>query len=80
VKRKIDVRIGEIVVQGSPADAPHDLAGTIEEELSRLVARRGLPGVRSGELERIDTEETPETRSEGTGVRLARAIYGGLRR
>jgi hypothetical protein len=77
---RLDLRIGELVVDGLPADRGR-LGVTVERELQRLASDRGLP---PGLLERGTTPHidagTIASGGDRLGPELARAIWEALQR
>lgn len=83
--RAIEVRIGELVLEGfSPGDAL-GIGAAVERELGRLLAERGVPAQVAGGLEREAVDggsfvHAPRATPSATGAHVARAVYGGLGR
>ena len=87
--QSVELHIDELVLHGfSPADR-YPIADAIERELTRLFIQEGLPPSVAVEREvarvdggafRVAAGGTQESRQESAGARVARAIYGGLRR
>jgi len=83
--RRIEVDIEELVLHGFAPGDRHRIAEAVEQELSRLLADRGVPESleRGGEVASVDGgafEVAPGSRAEVVGAQVARAVYGGLRR
>ena len=82
---RLELHIEEIVLHGfSPADRSR-VGEAVEQELSRLFVERGVPPslVWSDETARLDGgafEAKPGFGAVAIGVRIARAVYGGLDR
>lgn len=82
--RVIEVRIGELVLEGfSPADGPR-IGAALERELGRLFAQHGVPAAMAGGSQRevIDAgafTHAPQATPAATGAQMARAAYGGLK-
>lgn len=83
-ERRVTITIGEMVVEGFAAAGAEALRRAVERELARLVAEGGIP---------FDAPENAAAVSENrgarmaaapggalSGARLARALYGALRR
>jgi hypothetical protein len=67
----------------SPGDR-HRIGEAVEQELTRLLADRGVPQSleRGGEIASVDggaIEVATGSRAEAIGAQVARAVYGGLR-
>ena len=83
--RSIEVDIEELVLQGfSPGDR-YRIGEAVEQELTRLLADRGLPQSleNGGEIASVDGgafEVTPGSRADVVGAQVAKAVYGGLGR
>jgi hypothetical protein len=88
-RQSVELHIDELVLHGfSPSDR-YPIADAIQRELTRLFIQEGLPPsvAVEGEVARVDggafrvaASGTQESRQESAGERVARAIYGGLRR
>ncbi|MBE9581067.1 MAG: hypothetical protein IMF18_05555 [Proteobacteria bacterium] len=80
--KNIELHIEELVLHGF---AHGDRIGeAVEQELSRLLADRGVPQSleRGGEVARVDGgafEVAAGSRAEVVGAQVAKAVYGGLR-
>jgi hypothetical protein len=83
--RAIEVRIGELVLDGIALADAQRVGGAVERELSRLLAEGGVPGhlLNGKSPEVIDAgafERPPSGTPPAIGGALARAVYGGLER
>jgi hypothetical protein len=82
--KNIELNIEELVLHGlSPGDR-HRIGEAVEQELTRLLADRGVPQSleRGGEIASVDggaIEVATGSRAEAIGAQVARAVYGGLR-
>ena len=82
--RRIELNIEELVLHGfSPGDR-YQIGEAVEQELTRLLADRGVPQSleRSGEIANMDGgafEVATGSRAQVVGVQVAKAVYGGLR-
>jgi hypothetical protein len=81
----VEVRIEELVLHGFDARERYRIGAAVEVELARLLAEEGVPPSlgQSGDLAHLDGgafEVVPGSRAEETGRRVARALYGSLRR
>ena len=82
-QKNIELNIDELVLHGfSPGDR-HSIGEAVEQELTRLLADRGVPKSleRGGEVANVDGgafEVAHGSRSEVVGTQVAKAIYGGL--
>jgi hypothetical protein len=85
VNPNVELHIEELVLYGfSPGDR-YRIGDAVECELGRLFIEQGVPplSVQSGELAYLDGgafEVKPGSGAEEIGVRVARAVYGGLSR
>jgi len=81
--KSIELHIEELVLRGfSPGDR-YRIGEAVEQELSRLLADRGVPQslVQGGEIASVDGgafEVAPGARAEVVGAQVAKAVYGGL--
>ncbi len=81
----IKLHIEELVLDGfAPGDKYH-IANSVERELSRLFAEQGVPHslTKGGEIAHLDGgtfESAHGSRPEAVGVKVAKAVYGGLNR
>ena len=82
--KNIELNIEELVLHGfSPGDR-YSIGEAVEQELSRLLADRGVPQSleRGGEIGHVDggaIEVAQGSRAQVVGVQVAKAVYGGLR-
>lgn len=81
----VQLSIENLVLHGFPAGDRYRIGEAVEHELSRLLRENGIPGTMAegGALDRIDAGEFQiggGMRPAEIGARIARAIYGGLRR
>ena len=85
MNRNFELHIEKLVLHGfSPGDR-HRIGGAVERELARLFAGQSTPAslVRATEIERLDGgtfQAAPDSKAEAIGVRVARAVFGGLSR
>ena len=83
--KNIELHIEELVLHGfSPGDR-YRIAEGVEQELTRLLADRGVPQSleRGGEIANMDGgafEIAQGSRAEAIGAQVAKAVYGGLRK
>jgi len=83
--RAIEVRIGELALEGfSPADAL-SIGAALQGELARMVREGGLPASLAGGAEReaIDAgsfRRSPQATPAALGSAVAGAVYAGLGR
>ena len=83
--RTIEVRIGELVLEGfSPADRLR-IGTALEGELARLLRQGGLPGTLAGATEREAVDagsfaRSPHATPADQGRAVARCVYAGLGR
>lgn len=80
--RSVDLHIGELILNGfAPADR-YAIGEAVERELTRLFAEQGTAALaRKVEITSLNAGEIKieaGSNAEATGIRLARAIYGGL--
>ena len=83
--KNVELHIDELVLHGFAPGDSYRIGAAVERELSRLFAERGTPPslARGGSTNRLDGgafEAKPDSRAEAIGARVARAVYGGLRR
>ena len=82
--KNIVLNIEELVLYGfSPGDR-YRIGEAVEQELSRLLANRGVPEslAQGGEVASVDGgafEVAPDSRAQVVGAQVAKAVYGGLR-
>ena len=83
--KNIELRIEELVLHGfSPGDR-YRIAEGVEQELTRLLADRGVPEslADGGEIASVDGgafEVAPGSRADVVGAQVAKAAYEGLER
>jgi len=83
--KNIELNIEELVLHGfSPGDR-YSIGEAVEQELTRLLADRGVPQSleRGGEIANMDGgafEVAPDSRAQVVGAQVAKAVYGGLGR
>lgn len=79
---KVDLHIEELVLHGFAPGDRYRIGDALERELDRLFTEQGVPpSPRSSELAYLDGgafEVEPGSGAEEIGVRVARAVYGGL--
>ena len=77
---KVELHIDELVLEGVPGYQRQQIAGAIEQALTRLVAEQGLPpGWQDGlSLPALTEQIRPGSRPEAIGQQVARAILGGM--
>ncbi len=83
--RNIKLHIEELVLDGFGAGDRYRIADSVERELTRLFAEQGVPQslIQGGEIERLDGgafETARGSRPEAIGAKVARAVYGGMKR
>jgi hypothetical protein len=83
VRRKVELRIEELVLYGFPPCDRHRIGDAATRELARLFAERGAPpsSREGGEVASLSAgsfEARPDLGAERIGVQVARAVYGGL--
>jgi len=82
--KNIELNIEELVLHDfSPGDR-HRIGEAMEQELTRLLADRGVPQSleRGGEVAHVDGgafEVAQGSRAQVVGAQVAKAAYGGLR-
>ena len=77
----IHVHIEDLVLHGFDPRDRHGIADAVQQELTRLVAERGLSAVqRPAEVARLDggTIELNATRGSVAGAPIARAVHSTL--
>lgn len=83
--KNVELHIEELVLHGfSPGDR-YRIGEAVEQELSRLLADRGVPESleRGGEVASVDGgafEVAPGSKAEVVGAQVAKAVYEGLGR
>ncbi len=80
---RLELHIGELVLQGFPGMDPELLGAAVQAELSRLFAEEGLPArlEQGGAVASLDAGQFTGEDGEDVrrlGARIARAVYGGL--
>ncbi len=80
---RLELHIGELVLQGFPGMDPELLGAAVQAELFRLLAEDGLPSrlARAGVVGAVDGGQFTLEASEDIrhlGARIARAVYEGL--
>ena len=83
--KNIELHIEELVLHGFAPGDRYRIAEGVEQELSRLLADRGVPQslAEGGEIASVGGgafEVVPGSRAEVVGAEVAKAVYGGLRR
>ena len=83
--KNIELHIEELVLRGFSLGDRHRIGEAVEQELSRLLADRGVPQSleRGREIANMDGgafEVAPDSRADVVGAQVAKAVYGGLRR
>ena len=82
--KNIELNIEELVLHGfSPGDR-YGIGEAVEQELTRLLADRGVPKSleRDREIANMDGgafEVATGSRAQVVGAQVAKAVYGGLR-
>ena len=81
--KKIELNIEELVLHGFAPGDRHRIGEAVEQELTRLLADRGVPKSleRGREIAHVDGgafEVAPGSRAQVVGVQVAKAVYGGL--
>jgi hypothetical protein len=83
--RPVHLHIEELVLHGFQPGDRHPVAEAVQRELSRLFAENGAAALaqRPAGIDRIDGgafRVQAGRKPQSTGERVARAIYGGLRK
>jgi hypothetical protein len=83
--RSIELHIEELVLRGFAPGDRYWIGEAVEQELTRLLADRGVPEslARGGEIASVDGgafEVAPGSRADVVGAQVAKAVYGGLGR
>ena len=83
--KNIELHIEELVLHGFAPGDRYRIAEGVEQELTRLLADRGVPQSleRGGEIANMDGgafEVVQGSRAQVVGAQVAKAVYGGLRR
>ena len=83
--KNIELHIEELVLHGFALGDRYRIGEAVEQELSRLLADRGVPQSleRGGEIASVDAgafEVAPGSRAEVVGAEVAKAVYKGLGR
>jgi hypothetical protein len=83
--KNIELHIEELVLEGLEGSDHRIIGEAVERELSRLFAEQGVPPSleNGGKIDNLDGgafEMTPGSRAEVVGSRVARTVYGGLKR
>ncbi len=83
--KNIELHIEELVLHGFAGSDSQIVGEAVKSELSRLFTEQGVPpsleqGGRIDSLKGGDLKLTPGSNAEVIGARVARAVYGGLKR
>lgn len=83
--KNVELHIEELVLHGFAHGDRYRIGEAVEQELTRLLADRGVPESleRGGELASVDGgafEVAPGSRADVVGAQVAKAVYGGLGR
>ena len=83
--KNIELHIEELVLHGFAPGDRYRIAEGVEQELTRLLADRGVPESleRGGEVANMDGgafEVAQGSRAQVVGAQVAKAAYGGLKR
>jgi len=83
--KNIELHIEELVLHGFAPGDRYRIAEGVEQELTRLLADRGVPQslTEGGEIASVDGdafEVAPGSRAGVVGAQVAKAVYRGLRR
>lgn len=79
---RIEIEIGELVLDGFAPESRHRIGDALERELARLLAERPISGELAGG-ERLDAgafSMAPGASPEQLGAAIAGAVRGGLGR
>jgi len=81
---KIELNIEELVLHGFAPGDRYRIGEAVEQELTRMLADRGVPKSMEGDREVASVdggaiEVATGSRAETVGMQVARAVYGGLR-
>jgi hypothetical protein len=81
----VDVQIDELVLHGFPHGDRYRIGQALESELTRLIAKKGIPPAirQEGERESLAgnaVDIPPGSRPDTVGTRVAREVYGRMRR
>lgn len=84
-RREVELHIEKLVLEGLPHTDRHRIARAVEQELARLIAEGVFPQsiARSGEVSNIEGQSFKAEQGssvEKIGSKVARGIYGGLKR
>ena len=77
--REIEVHIENLVLHGLPQGSRHNISESIQRELSRLLADRGVPDTWRSSPAEIAAQihsTPPPIKTAATGEQIARAVYG----
>jgi len=82
--KNIELNIEELVLHGFAPGDRYRIGEAVEQELSRMLADRGVPQSleRGGEIVSVDGgafEVAPDSMAQVVGAQVAKAVYGGLR-
>jgi len=83
--KNVELNIEELVLRGFAPGDRYRIGEAVEQELTRLLADRGVPQslADGGEIASVDGgafEVAPGARAEVVGAQVAKAVYGGLGR
>ena len=81
----VRLHIEEVVLHGFNQRERYTVGDSVQQELTRLMTERGVPSSliaprTSKQLDAGAFHVAPNSRPEGLGAQVARAVYGGLKR
>jgi hypothetical protein len=84
-RRKVELHIGELVVEGLGALDSAEVGAAVRQELERLFEERGVPQslTRSGRLAQVDGGQLScpaRPDASALGAQVARSVYRGVKR
>lgn len=79
----LELHIEELILQGFPADDRHLISTAMQQELSRLFTKQGVPRsfTQNGSIEQLNAgtvQMTPAMKPDAIGIQIAQSLYGGF--
>jgi len=83
--QRIEVNIGELVLDGFEPGDRYGIGEAVERELTRLFVEKGVPPglAKGGDIPRLQggkIEMMADSKAAMVGVNIAKSVYGGLRK
>jgi hypothetical protein len=83
--QRVELQIDALVLHGFPQSDRYKIARAVESELARLISENGIPSAfrQNAELRTLDGNDVTlpsGSRSDILGARVAREVYGRMKR